>query len=337
MSEYMIMLNSACNLRCPYCFATETMENTPGEMSMDHFAKAVDFALKGTQKRGIGIIGGEPTIHSRFKEMMQILIDDDRVESVDVFSNGTTLRYLLPVFQSTKMHILVNCNSPEIMGAAMYQKVVDGIDALFASGMTMDRIGLGINLYTENMDYRYFLSLVDRYRMDSVRISVSVPQLDHYDGNSRFRFFEKYLDKVHRFVIELLDRGTVPVFDCNKIPPCFLRNEEKGLLQRYQGNDCAIDALNRSNYLNGTAHCTPSIVVDQDLNAIRCFALSAQTRQSIERFETFEELKMFYADTVDCLGYTADHSDCAECADLKGRRCMGGCMIFKPACTSMRL
>lgn len=59
MSEYMIMLNSACNLRCPYCFATETMENAPGEIGIDNFVKAVEFALKGTRKGGIGIIGGE--------------------------------------------------------------------------------------------------------------------------------------------------------------------------------------------------------------------------------------------------------------------------------------
>ena len=98
-----------------------------------------------------------------------------------------------------------------------------------------------------------------------------------------------------------------------------------------------MEALNRSNYLNGTARCTPSIVVDQNLNAIRCFALSAQTRQSIERFETLEDLKRFYADNVDRLGYIADHPDCTECADLKDRRCMGGCMIFKSACTSLHL
>lgn len=337
MSEYMIMLNSACNLRCPYCFATETMENAPGEISMDNFVKAVNFALKGTRKRGIGIIGGEPTIHSRFGEMMQLLIDDERVESVDVFSNGTTILSHLPVFQNEKMHILVNCNPPEAMGNVMYQKVLRGIDALFSAGVTMDRIGLGVNIYADDMDCNYFLSLVDRYHMDSVRISVSVPHYDNYRGEYRFHFFEKYLSKVHDFVTELLDRGTVPVFDCNKIPPCFLRNEERILLQRYQGNNRAMDALSRSNYLNGTARCTPSIVVDRDLNAIRCFALSAQTRQSIESFETLEGLKKFYADNVDRLGYIADHANCTECEDLKNRRCMGGCMIFKSACTSLYL
>lgn len=337
MSEYMIMLNSVCNLRCPYCFATETMENAPGEIGIDNFVKAVEFALKGTRKRGIGIIGGEPTIHSRFAEMMQLLIDDERIESVDVFSNGTTILSHLPVFQNEKMHILVNCNPPEVMGSVMYQKVLRGIDALFASGVTMDRVGLGINIYADDTDYNYFLSLVDRYHMDSVRISVSVPPYDNYEGAYRFHFFEKYLRKVHDFVTDLLDRGTVPVFDCNKIPPCFLLDEEKLLRQRYQDDHRAMEALSRSNYLNGTAHCTPSIVVDQNLNAIRCFALSAQTRQSIERFETLEDLKRFYADKVDRLGYIADHPDCTECADLEDRRCMGGCMIFKSACTSLHL
>lgn len=334
MSEYMIMLNSFCNLRCPYCFATETMEKVPGEISVENFIKAVEFSLSGSEKRGIGIIGGEPTIHTHFDEMMQLLLDDERVESVDVFSNGTTLLSHLPIFQNEKMHILVNCNSPEAIGRTMYKKVIRGIDALFSSGMTMDRIGLGINIYATDMDYNYFLSLVDRYHMDTVRISVSVPPPGNYNGEYRFLFFEKYLRKVHNFVTELLDRGTVPIFDCNKVPPCFLRSEEKILLQRYKDDNRAIDTLNRSNYLNGTSRCTPSIVIDQNLNAIRCFALSAQTRQKIENFETLADLQGFYANGIDCIGYTADHTTCAECEDLKSKRCMGGCLIFKATCTA---
>ncbi|MGN1308157.1 MAG: radical SAM protein [Faecousia sp.] len=325
----MIMLNGKCNLHCPYCFAAESMESAAGEISLEAFSQAVDFALNGTKKRGIGIIGGEPTLHSRFDNLITQLVVDSRVESVDIFTNGTTLIEHLSVFTNEKVHVLVNCNSPQMIGETVLQRITAGVDALFSSGVTMDRVGLGINIFRENDDYSYFLSLVDRYQMDSVRISVSVPPNAPCSGDDRFRYFKQHFQQAHDLVLSLLDRGTVPVFDCNKIPPCLLQGESETILQRYQNNPKSMNAVVRSNYLNGLARCTPSIVVDQNLDAIRCFALSSQTRSSIKDFTTLEELQRFYEKNIDRIGYESDHPDCLDCMYRTEKRCMGGCLVFK--------
>lgn len=331
MSEYMLMLNNTCNLHCSYCFAQETMGASSGEMSLEAFRKAVDFGVSApkSRMRGIGIIGGEPTIHSHFKEMMNELIEDTRVDSVDVFTNGTTLTKCSDTFIASKMHVLVNVNSPEVIGQHTFDKVVRGIDALFQNNIPLERIGLGLNIYDPNLDYSFFLSLVDRYNMDSVRISVSVPENGKFLGNKRFSFFSEYRDIVHNIVQYLINRGTVPRFDCNKIPPCILEGEEQSLLKYYQNSPKSIELLMQSNYLNGLCRCNPSIVVDQNLDAIRCFALSEKTRCSINKFENLPELRKFYETTIDCYGYVADCTECSDCKHRKETHCMGGCLNMK--------
>ena len=72
-----IILNSYCNLKCNYCFADEYMEetvNTPGKsMDFDYFEKEL---LPRIQKAGvINFMGGEPTLHPRFNEMLSMTLD----------------------------------------------------------------------------------------------------------------------------------------------------------------------------------------------------------------------------------------------------------------------
>lgn len=329
MSEYMIMLNSVCNLQCSYCFAMENMGASSGEITEQSFDIAVNFGLQNSTLKGIGIIGGEPMLHSSFDKFMGKLICDDRVESVDVFTNGTELKEHLSTFTKEKMHVLINCNSPSDIGNRIYNKVLDGIDSLFAAGIPIDRVGLGVNIYDDKQDLSYFLSLVDRYEMDTVRVSVSVPMSFAPGGTGRFQFFHTYLNQTKNFVRALFDRGVIPIFDCNKIPPCLLRVEEAELKARYEDSPKSWQAVMHSNYLNGLSRCTPSIVVDQELNAIRCFAVSAQTRCKIADFVGLRELQAHYEESIDLLGYQSDHPDCHKCQQRVNRECMGGCLIFK--------
>lgn len=329
MSEYMIMINSICNLDCPYCFAKNSMKSSRGEISEESFKKAVEFRLLNSKSAGIGIIGGEPTLHSKFDFLIRNLINDDRVESIDIFTNGTTLRHHLPVFSDKKVFTLINCNPISITGEKLQSEIIKGLDLLFEIGVPLSRVGFGFNLFNPTEALDYYLYLIERYRMDTVRLSVSVPNSFVSGGNGRFQFFSQYLEQTKSFVRELLDREVVPIFDCNKIPPCLLFGEKEELKNRYKNRPGSMNALMKSNYLNGYAHCSPSIVVDKNLNAIRCFALSEITREYIFDFDSLRELQHYYEKGIDMKGYYSDHINCENCDKLIKRQCMGGCLIFK--------
>ena len=59
-----IMVNEACNLDCPYCFAGEFVGQTAKEMTVEDFRTALNFALSDTEEKQVGIIGGEPLLYA---------------------------------------------------------------------------------------------------------------------------------------------------------------------------------------------------------------------------------------------------------------------------------
>lgn len=62
-----IMLTDTCNLKRPYCFANEFVNIDKNEISEQNFKKAVNFILQDGSCDAIGLIGGEPILHSRFQ------------------------------------------------------------------------------------------------------------------------------------------------------------------------------------------------------------------------------------------------------------------------------
>jgi len=81
-----ILLTNSCNRGCKYCFAIERISHqTPDaspprpphearEISTENFMKAIRFAKKSGQKV-VGILGGEPSLHTHFTDLLQLCWD----------------------------------------------------------------------------------------------------------------------------------------------------------------------------------------------------------------------------------------------------------------------
>ena len=97
-----IMVNEACNLRCPYCFAEEFINKAPKEMKLEDFRVALDFILSDNSERQVGIIGGEPLLYTHINEAVRIALDDPRTEIVMIFTNAVELERLSPDILESK-------------------------------------------------------------------------------------------------------------------------------------------------------------------------------------------------------------------------------------------
>ena len=92
-----IALTTYCNLHCPYCFA-DTMINTEDikNINLEKFKFICDWVLKDKPKEAkghIGLIGGEPTLHPQFKEILYLvdkIFTEQNCGGV-LFSNGVYL------------------------------------------------------------------------------------------------------------------------------------------------------------------------------------------------------------------------------------------------------
>lgn len=325
-----IMITDACNLRCPYCFAGEFVNRDQNEITVDAFEKAVDFIVGDGSEKSLGIIGGEPALHSKFDFLMRKVLYDRRIRSVTVFTNGILLDRYWDVLTHPKVHLLVNCNSPQDMGERNYHRLCGNLEILFCRKLRADYVHLGINMYRPDFEYEYMLDLLARFSLDSVRVSVSVPNLNESRNIDPHVYFNGMKPRVLEFFARLLENGVVPDYDCNKIPLCLITQDELVRFDRFLEDPAVGPKIEENGIFSPFVRCSPVIDILQDLSAVRCFGLSACTRQKISDFSGIQELSALYSREIDSYAYNTIYSSrCLDCHRRKVMKCAGGCLAYK--------
>lgn len=324
-----IYLTDVCNLRCPYCFANEFVNHTANEISMDNFQRALDFILRDGTCHNVGLIGGEPTLHAHFQEILQRLIADPRVELATVYTNGVNLQAFYRELAHPKFRLLVNCNAPQDIGQAAFDKMRGNLDEMALHRYMGDRIVLGINLYRPDFDYGYFAALLERYGMKRARFSITVPNVETMRNRNAHAYFLAIKPQLKRFFRDLLRLGVTPFYDCNKLPSCLVSAGDRAEFQSFlppEGSPPPGDSALASE----AVRCAPVVDILQDLTAVRCFGLSGYTKVSIADFSGIQELKQYYIQQIDAFAYeTAYAKRCLSCRKRQNMTCMGGCLAFK--------
>lgn len=325
-----VMMTDVCNLQCPYCFANEFVNKNKNEISEDAFDKAVEFIIGDGTHNTVGLIGGEPTVHSQFEYLMRKLIKDKRVNGIMLYTNGILLNRFWDVVCHSKTHLLINCNSPKEIGQSQFDILLKNLDVLFNTKMCGDRVTLGINMYNKQFEYGYMLDLLKRFNQKRVRFSIAVPNVDEERNVDAHSYFSVMKPRMLEFFHELLSNGIIPNFDCNKIPSCLLDEAELRAFDKYFENDFVKDNIDKSNIVTVDVKCRPVIDIRQDLTAVRCFGLSETTKQNITDYTGIKELENYYVRTVDAYAYNTSYCQkCNECHLRSVMKCTGGCLAYK--------
>lgn len=315
-----IVVTESCNLTCPYCFANEFVNKTNREISVDNFSCAIDFLTSSQNTKGfVGIIGGEPTLHSQYVKLLHVLIERDDVKDVTIFTNGIRIDETFEMY-TEKFSFLVNLNSPRIIGTTNYSRTLRNLDRLLLK-FGKHSFTLGINIYETNQDYQYFLDALDQYRLDNARLSITVSNKLHgAETIDRLRAFKHIGYELYK---ELLYRKIRPIFDCNKFPMCLWTEQEKvkiGLFQKNIKNEKV--GINLS-----SCKCNPVIDILPDLTAIRCFGLSEKSKVPIGQFESYDKLKKYFHDNIDKpLSKIPTADQCQDCEFFISGNCYSGCL-----------
>jgi MoaA/NifB/PqqE/SkfB family radical SAM enzyme len=332
-----IMVNEACNLRCPYCFAEEFVNKAPKEMTLEDFREALAFVLSDDSDRQVGIIGGEPLLYTHIDEAMRIALGDRRTDLVMIYTNAVALNRLAPeILEAKKFRMLVNCNSPKDMGTEAFEKMRLNLLRFQRDHAGDGRFRLSVNIYKPDFDYSYVVPLVRELGFDVIRLSVSVPQKGALNGKSPLDYFQEMKLVAMRFVCDMIRCGVITGFDCNFLPGCVLTREERDSVMA--AKEVFYDALSRRyseafwqrSIVCQTHNCTPVIDILPDLTAIRCFGLSEYTKRDIRDYRSIGELRDHYISTVDRPAHrlwTAE--ECEDCYERESGACSGGCLLFK--------
>ena len=332
-----IMVNEACNLRCPYCFAGEFVNKPKKEMTLEDFKTALNFALSDKEERQVGIIGGEPLLYKHINEAMSLALNDPRTEHVMIYTNAVELERMdRSILESPKFRMLVNCNSPQDMGERAFEKMCDNLMRFEYEHEGAGRFRLSVNIYKPDFDHSYVVPIVREIGFDVVRLSISVPQNGELNGKKPLEYFLEMKPIAIKFIGDMIRCGVLTGFDCNFIPGCVFTEDEREALQG--AKDVFYSAVSKkySHTFWDRAifcefnNCSPVIDILPDLRAIRCFGLSEHTKQDIRDFRNIEELRRHYFKTVDMPALDVYSQDeCASCYNRESGHCSCGCLLFK--------
>ncbi len=332
-----IMVNEACNLQCPYCFAEEFVNKSSKEMTLEDFRKALDFVLGDGSDRQVGIIGGEPLLYTHINEAMRMALSDRRSQYVMIYTNAVELERLEPeILDAKKYRMLVNCNSPEDMGERAFEKMRKNLLYFQRDHFGDGRFRLSVNIYKPDFDYSYVIPLVREIGFDVIRMSISVPQKGDLKGKSPLDYFREMKLVAMRFVCDMIRCGVITGFDCNFLPSCVLTKDEHDSVMR--AKEVFYSALSRRyseafwqrSIVCEIHNCTPVIDILPDLQAIRCFGLSEYTKRDIRDFRSISQLRDHYIRTVDRPAHSIWTSEeCKDCDKREYGQCSCGCLLFK--------
>lgn len=320
-----IMLTYKCNLHCSYCFANEFVNKSNTDITMEHFETAVDFLTK-TGNISIGLIGGEPTIHPDFAVIIRKLLDNEKVDDVTIYTNGILLDQYMDVITDPRIRILINCNSPDVIGESSFERIRENIDLLINHYKMKNQINLGINLYSNDMDYAYMIRLLKEFNFHRVRMSVTVPDFTKVSEVSILEYFRDRKEFILKFLKDMDSVQVVPYYDCNKPPFCIWNQNEQEWIKNYVNKY----PVKESNLIGNCSQCFPVIDILPDLKAVRCFGLSEYEKVDIKEFKCITDLASYFMNQIDTHAYKiVIDKECQDCYERKTRHCMSGCIGFK--------
>lgn len=316
-----IAIINFCNLKCEYCFADDMIHEKSKCISLDDYRKILEF-MSRTPENHIGIIGGEPTLHPQFDE---ILKETNRYcKEIDtgatLFTNGIKLDPHLP-YIGDRIGLLINCNSPKFVPSGLYKEMIDTLDHLNDLSWFDRKANLGCNIYPSLDDYSYIWELVDKYKLHHIRHSVVSPGGKFTSmRNDKEAYYLLMKDKYIQFCKDAIKHKCELGLDCGRIPECYFTSEELAI-------------ANEATHGYHTDFCEPVIDITSDFKAVSCFGSFNAGNVDIRDFDTIMEVRRYLTANMSFVAAKANCTGrCTTCKKHDLMQCGGGCLAFSPAC-----
>lgn len=269
-----ILLTNYCNGRCPYCFAANVMSDgkMQKEFSMDNLKTLLNYMYASSPNTPIHLLGGEPTLHSRLEEVINLILDRG-FKKIVFFSNGIISpqkRVLLKRYLSS-ISFIWNINPP-----GLYQTQLQRLIHQSIADLANESNALGFNINSSAFDPSYIWDFLKEHTyLSLLRIGIAHPMgfsnehqlenvitLKDYSavGNILYDFIKKTLKKYPR--VKKIG------FDCG-FTPCLFTPKQREYLQNDIFDFNLFDSV-----------CSPSLTdISPDLSIKPCFARAYGTEK----------------------------------------------------------
>ncbi|MEI6261524.1 MAG: radical SAM protein [Deltaproteobacteria bacterium] len=309
-----LLLTTSCVRSCPYCFAKKEMDvsNSKDRISWDNIIYVSDF-LKSSGQNHISLLGGEPTLHPQFVDIVLYLIE--RGFFVNVFTSGVmnaAMLYEVQRYLRNKkrwVSFICNLNDPDQTPAPL--KEIESVHSFLDAMGTL--VTPGYNIYRIDFHLEFIFDLVTKYGLKrDMRLGLAHPIpgaknsfISPYEIGDVVKRLFSYANYFNQLRISL-------GFDCG-FPLCKVTNEQIGWLYRLCGN--------RINF-----GCGMPLDINPDMSIYSCFPLSNYHRRSLFEFDHLDEIVEFYEKRKFEIRSEIPgvYEECDGCIYLGEGRCDGG-------------
>lgn len=315
-----ILLNNYCNLKCPYCFANEIIQEQKQNMSIEDFIYVLNFLTK-SKSYEIGLLGGEPTLHPNFLDFLDILNQNPQFNNLLIFTNGlftTKIRdKFIDIQNNKKIVLLINLNSPNNTDITnkQYLQILDNIQIL--SNVTNLDIVLGLNIFKQNQDIEYIIDVANKYNIKSIRWTIVSPNTYELKHINMIECFMGLKDQQIKFLYSSIKHNIETLSDCNQIPYCVFTKEETEYFSNIMPDVVKKDR-----------QCFPVLDIKPNLDVIRCYMFQ-EYPVKLKDFETVQDIYDYFIKNIDSkFNRVYAVEQCKTCNEFKvyGKSC--GCLGF---------
>lgn len=332
-----------CNLSCKACYTQGLQKEIPGDMKLSDFLQLVSWAKdKGWEK--IRFLGGEPTIHPQFTEMLEICYRNHM--SVTMPTNNLFSKQVLTKLDNPLVRdICINYNASMAVDEERKQMFRENIKQLNARRIPFS--------FSYILDYKdeddCCMDILDdakRYKAMYIRASLELPPFSEQSFSFEMSDETKSLFKKIYRMLEACVKYCIPFYIYRPVPLCIFSQEQQKELKFYSNyiffTRCPIS------YLGQYGHST-MVTVNPDLSTFPCASVFIKG-PNIFSFKSRYEIDRFYKESLKRLLSIPLMEICKNCnyhrrflaaikdTWLKKRNfddfddkeiCQGGCMNFR--------
>ncbi len=190
-----VNLTTYCHLKCPYCFAVDLWESAGNkqddkEISIKNLKIVIDF-MKKSGLREFRMIGGEPTLHSKFEEIYNTISDNGF--SVTIFSNGIITKEKVEFLSKQKniRNICINVQHPDGYSSEQCEMLDFTLSSLNRV------INLGFVAYKVDFDAYFIIDLIEKYNLiRNVKWSIAAPCFKHKNISIKLEDYKKVIARL---------------------------------------------------------------------------------------------------------------------------------------------
>jgi radical SAM protein with 4Fe4S-binding SPASM domain len=306
-----LLITNRCNRKCSFCFAQKRLSRgSPTaeavHMSRQDIQSIIEF-LKRSGDRQLRLLGGEPTLHPEFTDIVTEGIAEDF--HVHVFSNGMMPQEtadFLSQFSSDQLSLLCNV-SPQARDS---QKQIKQLE------YTLERLGpklaLGITLTAPEFEIDPLVRMIKRFKLrNHIRIGLAEPIVGADNDFLPLTLYRETGRMVAQLAQECFKENILIGLDCG-FTLCMSNDEEIGLLTKQSEGFKTV--------------CQPIIDIGPNMDIWHCFPLSEVLNTRMDFFRNRRELVEYYKNVTHPYRGIGTIPECRTCRHLHLGLCTGGCL-----------